>query len=35
MPPALTAILIQILVGAVTLFIIAYIGNRLTFSNRL
>jgi hypothetical protein len=34
MSPATTALLTHVLIGASILFIIAYIGNRITFSNR-
>src|SRR3990170_3655815 len=34
MSPAITALLAHVLIGAGILFIIAYIGNRITFSNR-
>ncbi len=34
MSPALIAVLTQVLIGTGVLFIIAYIGNRITFSNR-
>ncbi len=34
MPPAVTALLTHVPIGASILFIIAYIGNRITFSNR-
>ena len=34
MSPAVTALLAHVLIGASILFIIAYIGNRITFSNR-
>ena len=34
MSSAVTALLTQVLIGAGVLFIIAYIGNRMTFSNR-
>ena len=34
MSPAVTVLFTQVLMGAGVLFIIAYIGNRITFSNR-
>jgi hypothetical protein len=34
MSPSEAALLTQVLVGAGILFVIAYLGNRLTFSNR-
>ena len=35
MPPDLTSLVTHTLIGAGILFVIAYIGNRITFANRL
>jgi len=34
MPPELSNLMVPVLTGAVILFIVAYIGNMLSFSNR-